>query len=311
MTPAHSRCFPGAKSHRRTDDRASSSLRLVTSALVASARRRTPPSPPSSTGVRLTHPQHLPSPRRWFIRRSKFHRRAPPSAKPNPTDQIPPARGLQRLTSPRFWYPQKQIPPAHATVTSILAASAKPNPTGVRLTPARSRCFPGAKSYRRSDPLWTKPHRRAAKCHGRSSFLEPNPVSLRLRGPNPTGARAPPVTSALVASAEANPTGARRRHLHPCRLRQAKSHRRTADPSSFSLLSWSQSPPAHRRPRLVIAAPLWTKLTGARPPAPPVTSALVAIQPAPSPTVKIIAAIQPALARPFPRQRRLRGMLQT
>ena len=69
---------------------------------------------------------------------------------------------------------------------------------------------------------------------------------------------APPVTAALVASTEANPTGTRRRHLHPCRLRQAKSHRRAGDPSSSSLLSWSQIPPAHGRLRLVIAAPLWT-----------------------------------------------------
>ena len=100
------------------------------------------------------------------------------------------------------------------------------------MTPAHSRCFPGAKSHQRTND--------------RAS------LSLRFCGPNPTGAQppAPPVTTALDASAQANPT-----HV----ARRAKSHRRTADPSSFSPLSWSQISPAHERPRLVIAAPVWTK----------------------------------------------------
>ena len=108
------------------------------------------------------------------------------------------------------------------------------------MTPAHSRCFLGAKSHRRTND--------------RAS------LSLRLCGPNPTGTRppAPPVTSALVASAEANPTGTRRRHPYPRRL-QARAHRHTDDPSAVSLLSWSQIPPARERPHVVIAAPLWTK----------------------------------------------------
>ena len=250
MTPADSRCFPEAKFHRHTDARTSLSL-LLCGPNPSGTR---PPAPPvTSALVASAAPAHL-HPCRPCQAKSHRHTADPSSfSLPNRTgtrttapyrcasvDQIPAARGLHHLPSPRRWL-QNQIPPAHAAVTSILAASAKQNPTGTRMTPAHSRCVPGAKSYRRTN--------------ARAS------VSLRLCGPNPSGIRppAPPVTSALVASAEANPTGTRRRHLHPCRLRQAKSHWHTDDPNSFSLLSWSQAPPALGRPRLVVAAPLRIK----------------------------------------------------
>ena len=61
----------------------------------------------------------------------------------------PQRRSENEARSSQRWHvvPGKQrIPPAHAAVTSILAA--KPNPTGARMTPAHSRCFPGAKSHR-------------------------------------------------------------------------------------------------------------------------------------------------------------------
>ena len=84
-----------------------------------------------------------------------------------------------------------------------------------------------------------------------------------------------------------------RRHLHPCRLRQAKSHWRTADPSLFSLPPGAKS---HRhlgagcnsagtvthsqgRPGSLQCLPLpwrWSQLS------------------AHSPTVKVVPAIQPA-----------------
>ena len=119
-----------------------------------------------------------------------------PRAGANPTGTRPPPPSITSAS-------------AEAKPTGIrrrhLHPCCKPSPTGTRMTPAHSRCFPGAKSHQRTDD--------------RAS------VSLRLCGPNPTGTRppAPPVTSVLVASAEANPTGTRRRHLHSCRLRQAKS----------------------------------------------------------------------------------------
>ena len=110
MTPAHSRCFPGAKSDRRT------------------------------------------------------------TCGPNPTSARPP---VPQVTS-------ALVASAEANPTGV--TSAKPNPTGVRLTTARSRCFPGAKS----------------PAHGR-----PRLDSQRLQSPRCwlqfTRPPAPSVTSALAA----------------------------------------------------------------------------------------------------------------
>ena len=147
---------------------------------------------------------------------------------------------LPQATAPRYRCASVgQIPPARPPppVTSALVASVEANPTGARrrhLHPCRLR---QTKSHRRTDDpppalgrprRWLhpqkQPHRRAddpspgAKSHWRTD--DRASLSLRLCRPNPTGT---PVTSALVASAEANPTSARRRHL---RLRQSKSHRR-------------------------------------------------------------------------------------
>ena len=293
--------------------------RLVASALVATGARRCHLHP-----CRLRHANHR-CPQLALSLRLCGPNPTGTTAflEPNPTDirttapryrrasvdQIPPARGLQHLPSPRRWlHPHKQIPPAHALhpcpkshrhtddpvdqipparpappVTSALVASAEANPTDTRhrhLHPCR---LHQAKSHRHTDDpssflllSWSQ----IPPAHERPRLVSAAPMWTKShRHP------APPVTSALVASAEANPTGTRRRHLHPCCLRQAKPHRHTADPSSFSLLSWSQIPPAHERPRLGIARLCGPNPTGMRPPAPPVTSALVAIQPAQSPSV--------------------------
>ena len=78
MTPAHSRCFPGAKSHLRTNDFASVSLRLC--------------------GAKS---DRLPSPLHWLHPRKQIPLTppSPPSLPPLPSqipsasvDQMPPAR---------------------------------------------------------------------------------------------------------------------------------------------------------------------------------------------------------------------------
>ena len=148
-----------------------------------------------------------------------------------------------------------------------------------------------------------------------TAVLEPNPTGTRTTAPPYrcasvdqiiTGTRppAPPITSALAASAEAKPTGTRRRHLHPCRLRQAISHRTRMTPAHSRC--WRQIPPAHERPRLVIAAPLWAKIPPARglqprrwlhpQKTPPVTSILAASA-KPNPTG---TRMTPAHSRCFP-----------
>ena len=228
-------------------------------------------------------------------------------------DHIPPAR-LQHLPSPSpsaLVHPQRQIPPAHAAVTSTVASSAEPNPTD-QIVPARGlQHLPSPRRHLHPCRLrQAKSHRQRYRCasvvkipearglqppvtSALAASAETNPtprrtnnrasISHRLCVPNPTGARppAPPVTSAVVASAEANPTGARRRQLHPCRLRQAKPRRRTDDPGSFSLLSWSQIPPARTDRASVSLRLCGPNPTGTQPPAPPVTLALVASAEAP------------------------------
>ena len=145
-------------------------------------------------------------------------------------NQIPLARGLRHLPSPLRWlHLQKQTLPAHAAFTSILVASAKPNPTSTWMTPARSCCFPGAKSHRRTDD--------------RAS------LSLRLCGLQ------------HLPSAKANITGTRRRHLHPCCLRQAKSTGTRLTPAHSRCFP---GPKSHQHTNDV-AAHLWTKSHPARP----------------------------------------------
>ena len=99
---------------------------------------------------------------RCSLRRSKSQRCTPPS----PPYLPPPPSQITR----------NKNPPAHAAVTSILAASAKPNPTGTRMTPAHSCCFPGAKSHRHAHGrprlviaahLWSTSHRHAASSTSR------------------------------------------------------------------------------------------------------------------------------------------------
>ena len=120
---------------------------------------------------------------------------------PNPTGTPSTSRHLDWL------HPQKQTPPAHAAVT----ASAKPNPTGTRMTPAHSHCFfepnpTGTRPRLEIAALWTKSHRHATSSTARH-----------------LGAGAP---------AEANPTGTRITSAHSRCFPGAKSHRLTNDRAS-------------------------------------------------------------------------------
>ena len=262
MTPARSCCFPGAKSHRRTDDRASLSLRLCGLQHLPSAKA-------NITGTRRRHLHPC------CLRQAKSHRH---TADPAHSRCFPGPKSHQH-TNDR----------ARALLSLRLCGPNPTGTTGTRMTPARSRCFPGSKSHRHSDDR---------------ALLSP-----RLCEPNPTGTRppAPPVASALVASAEANPTGTRRRHLNPCRLRQGKSHQHMDDPSSFLLISRSQIPPAHGRPRLAIAAP---NPTDARTTAPRYRCASAASSTSPpqkqiSPAHAAVTSILAASAKPNPTGTRL------
>ena len=236
-----------AKSHRHTNDRASLSLRLCG---------------PNPTGTRTTAPRYRCA----------------------SVDQIPPAHERPRLViAASLWTKSHR----HTNDCALLSLRlCGPNPTGTRTTAPRYRCasvdqIPPAHERLRlviAAPLWTKSHRHT---NDRASF------SLRLCGPNPTGAR----TTApcyRCASVDQIPPAHERLRLVIAAPLWTKSHRHTNDRASLSLrlcgpnptgtrttapryrcTSMDQIPPAHERPRLVIAAPLWNKSHRHTPPSPP------------------------------------------